>query len=606
MTKRKKQQHRQQHQLAADPGSSRVAAPADRCTAPVVGCLLPEAAQVESMRATRMYLLQTKGPTRFVIRGEESDRKYTVLVGSRAQCSCGVTLCLHHLFVMIKVLKVPPTNPLAWQTALIDSEVDCILRHGCGNGKAGRGGDDAPGDRGRGEIGSPAGRREFLRRGGGRTSSGGSVVGGAKDVGGSAEVGDGAGAAGGGTRRQEIVLGEVCPVCQEQMEGGGDEEREEGATTARAGLTYCRNGCGNNMHARCMLMYAEHRRSSGDKVNCPLCRVDWGISAVRALRKDAFDKNHLHLAGPGQGGISGLTAVAHAGVVPVTCRSCNVKAANDPPEWAPAEPLQGGRRHGSGMGGGASGRSAAAGVLSLQGREITTADFELLLTLDVSPAPPLHEHLLQALPPCDGLESDTNDMCLLPAPPQALQSRPVQSALVPPRHPQRVPPAPAVTPERVDLSSSALEVASLEGSTDGGVGAAPQAGVPVGEKALASTHAIRVEDGRRRIASRIASKSPRSAFVGDYRAAIARTMHALSPSFSKVLVGVIQRFACAPWISRRFSPRYLGGGGGGSAAAALQEVKAVRQQQQQQQPQQQKKKQKPVTRIVAISWGLHV
>ena len=95
------------------------------------------------------------------------------------------------------------------------------------------------------------GRREFLRRGGGRTSSGGSVVGGAKDVGGSAEVGDGAGAAGGGTRRQEIVLGEVCPVCQEEMEGGGDEERGEGATTARAGLTYCRDGCGNNMHARC-------------------------------------------------------------------------------------------------------------------------------------------------------------------------------------------------------------------------------------------------------------------------------------------------------------------------------------------------------------------
>lgn len=35
---------------------------------------------------------------------------------------------------------------------------------------------------------------------------------------------------------------------------------------------------------------------------------------------------------------------------------------------------------------------------SKQGREITTADFELLLTLDASPMPPLHEHLLRALP----------------------------------------------------------------------------------------------------------------------------------------------------------------------------------------------------------------
>lgn len=37
------------------------------------------------------------------VRGEASDRKFTVLVGSRARCSCGIPLCLHHLFVMLKV-----------------------------------------------------------------------------------------------------------------------------------------------------------------------------------------------------------------------------------------------------------------------------------------------------------------------------------------------------------------------------------------------------------------------------------------------------------------------------------------------------------------------
>ena len=152
-----------------------------------------------------------------------------------------------------------PTNPLAWQTALIDSEVDCILRCGSGSDKEGgwgSGGANAPGRRGRaGGGGLPPERWEFLRRGAGRTSSGGSVVGGAKDAeGGCAGVGDGAASAGGDTRRQEIVPGEVCPVCQEEMEGGGgDEERSEGAAAvARAGLTYCVNGCGNNMHARCV------------------------------------------------------------------------------------------------------------------------------------------------------------------------------------------------------------------------------------------------------------------------------------------------------------------------------------------------------------------
>ena len=102
-----------------------------------------------------------------------------------------------------------------------------------------------------------------------------------------------------------------------------------------------------------------------------------------------------------------------------------------------------------------------------QGREITTADFELLLTLDVSPTPPLHEHLLRALPPCDGPEIGANDTRLLPAPPHALQSQPVQPMLVPPWHPQRLPPALAMTPERVDLSSPAL--ASWEVAPDGGV-----------------------------------------------------------------------------------------------------------------------------------------
>jgi hypothetical protein len=74
-------------------------------------------------------------------------------------------------------------------------------------------------------------------------------------------------------------------------------------------LTYCKRSCGNNMHVKCMKMYAEFQRSSASKVRltpggrsflmcepelnragpsatcvpqvvCPLCRQDWG-SVVR-------------------------------------------------------------------------------------------------------------------------------------------------------------------------------------------------------------------------------------------------------------------------------------------------------------------------------------
>lgn len=64
----------------------------------------------------------------------------------------------------------------------------------------------------------------------------------------------GEGAEGGGTRRLGIVPGEVCPVCQEEMEEEcrGDAVPPIGATAtvAEGRLTYCRDGCGNNMHAR--------------------------------------------------------------------------------------------------------------------------------------------------------------------------------------------------------------------------------------------------------------------------------------------------------------------------------------------------------------------
>lgn len=72
-------------------------------------------------------------------------------------------------------------------------------------------------------------------------------------------------------------------------------------------------------------MYAEHRRSSGEKPCCPLCRVDWGITAVRALREDA----QTRAKGVGGGRLrrrrGDERGSATSAVVPVTCRSCSVK-----------------------------------------------------------------------------------------------------------------------------------------------------------------------------------------------------------------------------------------------------------------------------------------
>jgi len=79
---------------------------------------------------------------------------------------------------------------------------------------------------------------------------------------------------------------------------------------------------------RCMLMYAEHRRSSGDKPCCPLCRVDWSLAAVRALRENSRRQAQENGGGKRRGGAAAANSATSArapAVAPVTCRSCSIK-----------------------------------------------------------------------------------------------------------------------------------------------------------------------------------------------------------------------------------------------------------------------------------------
>lgn len=143
---------------------------------------------------------------------------------------------------------------MAWQAALIDSEVDSILGGDISNSLAG-GGRGAPGS----VVTAGTSRRDFLRRGSGRTSAGGTLRS-QHNSDGDTEKGGADSRGGVGERerkRLDIVPGEVCPVCQEEMEEeGGEEDERRGGGTGAAGterlLTFCRDGCGNNMHTRCV------------------------------------------------------------------------------------------------------------------------------------------------------------------------------------------------------------------------------------------------------------------------------------------------------------------------------------------------------------------
>ena len=71
--------------------------------------------------------------------------------------------------------------------------------------------------------------------------------------------------------QKEIGAEDVCPICQEELLG------------RPLPLTFCKLGCGNSVHVKCMKIWAEHQQSNGETtVRCPLCRENFGSIQVGA------------------------------------------------------------------------------------------------------------------------------------------------------------------------------------------------------------------------------------------------------------------------------------------------------------------------------------
>ena len=77
---------------------------------------------------------------------------------------------------------------------------------------------------------------------------------------------------------------ENCCVCYEAMKEGEN-------------LTYCKIGCGRNLHTDCIEVWVKHKVSVAQKITCPvsprsclkhlqLCRTDWGPNALDDLKEE--------------------------------------------------------------------------------------------------------------------------------------------------------------------------------------------------------------------------------------------------------------------------------------------------------------------------------
>ncbi|TYZ58270.1 hypothetical protein PybrP1_007947 [[Pythium] brassicae (nom. inval.)] len=190
--------------------------------------------------------------------------------------------------------------------------------------------------------------------------------------------------------RHELVEGEVCAICQEDM----------GASQA---LTFCRKGCGNNFHIECMKVFGESRKQSKENIICPLCRHDWGDLALASLKKEIEVANRA----PNVHKHSSCTKcqtkpIRSARYLCVQCKSTNlcercfkagvhskhffVVKQNATDSWAPA--VRASERQE---------RIRPELVDELQSRELSNNDYDLLLQLDQSEKFPIQDYLLSKL-----------------------------------------------------------------------------------------------------------------------------------------------------------------------------------------------------------------
>lgn len=188
----------------------------------------------------RLFLVSTVGPTVFILKSDDlTDTTYKVFIGERQMCSCGGgeargKLCFHILFVMIKVLRVPSDNCIAWQFSLVDSEIESIL-----SGEVSR------------NTNKKSQTHSFMKKGHGerqRQQKQNKALKSYKDGDEVQELDDTTYC----VSQKELQEDNICCICQEEMTRQHFEEDE---------LCFCESQCGTNFHSRCFRMYATYNRS---------------------------------------------------------------------------------------------------------------------------------------------------------------------------------------------------------------------------------------------------------------------------------------------------------------------------------------------------------
>lgn len=76
-----------------------------------------------------LFLVGQSGPLSFTFK-DRLDNKYKTSIGADLKCSCSLSRndhCIHTLYIMLKIFRVSPQNPVIWQAAYVDSELSDLV-----------------------------------------------------------------------------------------------------------------------------------------------------------------------------------------------------------------------------------------------------------------------------------------------------------------------------------------------------------------------------------------------------------------------------------------------------------------------------------------------
>ncbi|XP_067438830.1 E3 ubiquitin-protein ligase ZSWIM2 isoform X2 [Thunnus thynnus] len=219
---------------------------------------------------TTIFLLKSYGPTGFLLREDGNARNFKVCLGDPHTCTCPVFSreqepCKHICWILLRKFRLPREHEYSFQHGLVERQILEVL-HGLHQTRAHQTENDS--SAASGTPSQPVTGQEA-----------GSVC------------------------RKVIQAQDVCPICQEEL------------LEKKQPVSYCRFGCGNNVHISCMKVWADHQQLSDreETVRCPLCREDF--SSLKLLQEQVKNAAKLCTA------VEREKPDRHLGVL---CHSCRV------------------------------------------------------------------------------------------------------------------------------------------------------------------------------------------------------------------------------------------------------------------------------------------